>query len=90
MILQRLRDESSRNHSAIESQMPLLDPSMSLSTYRQLLARFLGYYAPLEDRLRTEVEVARPRQYGRKAFLPLVNGSVRGLPLHRLGRDPPA
>jgi len=40
--------------------MPLLDPQMSLSTYRQLLARFFGYYSPLEDRLRTEVEIYWP------------------------------
>ena len=60
MILQRLREETSRNHAAIESQMPLLDPQMSLSTYRHLLARFWGYYAPLEDRLRTEVEIYWP------------------------------
>jgi len=62
MILQRLREETAQNHSAIESQMPLLDPHMSLSTYRQLLARFWGYYAPLEDRLRTEVEIYWPDQ----------------------------
>lgn len=60
MILQRLREETSRNHSAIESHMPLLDPQMSLRTYRQLLARFWGYYAPLEDRLRSEVGIYWP------------------------------
>ena len=56
MILQRLRNETSLNHSAIESQMPLLDPDMSLDTYRQLLTRFLGYYAPLEALLQTKIE----------------------------------
>ena len=56
MILQRLRAETSQNHSAIESQMPVLDPSMSLDTYRQLLTRFWGYYAPLEEMLHKEIE----------------------------------
>jgi len=62
MILQRLREETVQHHSAIESQMPLLDPQMSPSTYRHLLARFWGYYAPLEDRLRTELEIYWPDQ----------------------------
>ncbi len=56
MILQRLREETSRNHSAIESQLPVLDPSMSRESYCQLLTRFWGYYAPLECMLRLEIE----------------------------------
>ena len=62
MILQRLREETSRNHSAIESQMPVRDPSMSRETYCQLLTRFWGYYAPLEGLLRAEIEIYWPDQ----------------------------
>ena len=62
MILQRLRAETSRNHAAIESLMPVLDPNMSLVTYSRLLARFWGYYAPLEDLLRAEIEIYWPDQ----------------------------
>lgn len=60
MILKRLREETFRNHSAIESQMPLLDPTMSLEAYYDLLSRFWGYYAPLEDRLMNRIAVYWP------------------------------
>lgn len=40
--------------------MPVLDPRMSRETYCQLLRRFWGYYAPLEDSLRTEIEIYWP------------------------------
>lgn len=55
MLLQRLRNETARNHAAIESQMPLLDPSLSLEMYRDLLARFRGFYVPLEQQLQSRV-----------------------------------
>lgn len=38
-------------HVALERQLPLLDPALSLRDYRQCLARFLGYFAPLEQAL---------------------------------------
>lgn len=62
MILQRLRAETSRNHGVIESLMPVLDPNISLIAYGQLLHRLLGYYAPLEDLLRAEIEIYWPDQ----------------------------
>jgi len=52
MILKRLRYETADQHAAMESQLPLLDPAMPMSRYRNLLAKFYGYYSPLEDRLR--------------------------------------
>ena len=64
MILKRLRQETYRNHSLIESQMPLLDPSMSLDTYLQLLTRLWGYFAPCEERLQNEMAMYWPeKQY---------------------------
>lgn len=62
MVLQRLREETSRNHSVIESQMPVLDPSMSREIYCQLLTRFWGYYAPLEGLLRAKIDIYWPDQ----------------------------
>ena len=52
MILKRLRSETADQHAAMESQLPLLDPTMPMSRYRNLLAKFYGYYSPLEERLR--------------------------------------
>ena len=51
MILQRLKMETRAQHAALESQLPLLDASMSLEAYRQCLRRFYGYYLPLESLL---------------------------------------
>jgi len=50
-ILKRLRAETQTHHMALESQMPVMDPAFSLADYRLLLARFYGYYVPLEARL---------------------------------------
>jgi len=52
MILKRLRSETADQHAAMESLLPLLDPTMPVSRYCNLLAKFYGYYSPLEDRLR--------------------------------------
>jgi len=51
MILKHLRSETQAHHSALESRIPLMDPALSLAGYRRLLARFYGYYLPLEARL---------------------------------------
>lgn len=51
MILKRLRAETAQQHSTIEKQLPLLDPTLTHTAYRQLIARFWGYYAPLEAQL---------------------------------------
>lgn len=48
MILQRLRQATGERHSALECQLPLLDPHLSHADYCHLVSRFLGYYAPLE------------------------------------------
>ncbi len=82
MLLQRLREETSRNHAAIESQMPVLDPDMSRETYCHLLTRFWGYYAPLEDRLRAKIEIYWPDQEyvcSERAKVPQLEKDLRAL-----------
>jgi heme oxygenase (biliverdin-IX-beta and delta-forming) len=51
MMLKRLRDETSARHAALERRLPLLDPRLSRQSYRCLLTKFHGYYAPLEERM---------------------------------------
>ena len=48
MILQRLKQATRERHAALEIQLPLMQPDLSLAAYRRFVARFLGYYAPLE------------------------------------------
>ncbi len=82
MILQRLRAETSRNHAAIESLMPVLDPNMSLVIYCRLLTRFWGYYAPLEELLRAEIEIYWPDQEyicSERAKVPRLEKDLRAL-----------
>ncbi len=51
MMLKRLHDETSARHAALERRLPLLDPQLSRDSYRCLLTKFHGYYAPLEERM---------------------------------------
>lgn len=51
MIMKHLKQATSARHAALEGRLPLLDPALSRADYRSLLNRFLGYYAPLEERL---------------------------------------
>ena len=47
----RLRQETARLHDHLDAQLPLLDPHLSISRYRDVLEVFLGFYAPLEAKL---------------------------------------
>lgn len=51
MILQRLREETHENHKRLESRLDLLQRALSLERYRDLLARFYGFYGPIEPLL---------------------------------------
>jgi heme oxygenase len=51
MILKHLKEVTGSRHAALESRLPLLEPSMSRQRYLQFLQRFYGYYAPLEAQL---------------------------------------
>lgn len=51
MILKRLRQATTKNHAALESQLPLLDPQLNREHYQLFVRRFYGYYAPMEARL---------------------------------------
>lgn len=35
-------------HAELEARLPLIDPGLSRPTYRDIVARFFGFYAPLE------------------------------------------
>jgi heme oxygenase len=51
MIAARLKDETRPLHDAVERAVGIPDRPLTPARYRHLLARFHGYYAPLEDRL---------------------------------------
>ena len=49
MILTRLKHETQAAHQAIEARVDLLNRLGSVADYRQLLERFWGFYAPIEE-----------------------------------------
>jgi len=48
MILSRLRTETGQDHVRLEADLDLLRADMRLDSYRDLLARFYGFYVPWE------------------------------------------
>lgn len=52
-ILGRLKHATRVRHAALEARLPLLDPRLSCTAYRDCVGGFFGYYAPLEARLRS-------------------------------------
>ena len=48
MIMQRLREETQENHKRLEIRLDLLQNTLLIDRYRKLLARFYGFYVPVE------------------------------------------
>lgn len=50
-VLAALKEGTRPEHERIEGAVPLMDPRFGAGAYRRYLARLLGFYAPLEERL---------------------------------------
>lgn len=50
-LLVKLREESSAAHRQLEEQVAITERIRDVAAYRELLQKFLGFYAPLELRL---------------------------------------
>ena len=50
-ILERLRDETQHLHKALENDLPVMRADLQLTDYRRLLARFYGFYVPVDAAL---------------------------------------
>jgi heme oxygenase len=51
MLFKRLRLETRDLHQKMERQLPVFSPDFTLEAYRRLLARYAGFYAPVEEKL---------------------------------------
>ncbi len=51
-ILSRLRAETQNEHTAVERVLDLMSASLTRDGYRQRLAQFYGFYAPLDTALK--------------------------------------
>jgi heme oxygenase len=50
-LLVKLREESRAAHRQLEDQVAIMERIRDVNAYRELLQKFLGFYAPLELRL---------------------------------------
>ncbi len=50
-IRELLKVGTQAHHARAEASLPLMDEGLTVDRYRQMLARLLGFYAPLEQRL---------------------------------------
>lgn len=50
-LLAKLREESSAAHRQLEEQVAITERIRNVDSYRELLQKLLGFYAPLENRL---------------------------------------
>ena len=79
-IFHRLRAETADAHSALEGQLPVFDPKLSLDRYRQLLIRLYGYYLPLEECLLSDPQLAETQfDYTERAKSPLIEADLLAL-----------
>ncbi|HET6232578.1 MAG TPA: biliverdin-producing heme oxygenase, partial [Longimicrobiaceae bacterium] len=50
-ILAALKEQTREHHERVEAHAGVMDPGLTLPGYRALLARFRGFYLPVEERL---------------------------------------
>lgn len=90
-LMTRLRQETSHQHALLESTLPLLDRTLTRVGYRQLLGRFWGYYAPLEELLLSVIRRnAVAFDYAARLKTPLLEDDLRALQLSAGPSQPPA
>ncbi len=58
MILNLLKTQTKRHHEQVEATLDLRNRVKDINGYRDLLARFFGFYAPLELRLVSNLSTA--------------------------------
>lgn len=75
-----LRQETLPAHRALESELDLLDPQLSIARYQRVLRAFHGFYEPLERRLVELVAAAPPL-----GFALIDRSALLARDLHALG-----
>ncbi|HYF66141.1 MAG TPA: biliverdin-producing heme oxygenase [Herpetosiphonaceae bacterium] len=80
MILQEIKDATRAEHQALEATVDILGRLGSLEDYRALLARFWGFYAPLEPLLHGRPEWGeRAMDVAGRRKVPLIERDLRDL-----------
>ena len=67
-----LKRSTEEDHAAIERALNLPDPTLTLISYRTLLERFYGYYAPWERICRPSVDQFLPGFFDKRLRTPLL------------------
>ncbi len=79
----RLRRDTAPQHEAIERQLDLLDPELSLHRYRLVLESFHGFYAPVESELPRLVATTPSLGFPLRPRAPLLERDLLSLGLSR-------
>lgn len=78
-LRERLRSATRAEHEALEQDLDLLRPDLTLSRYASLLARFHGFYQPWESRLMSHADSALQQFYSTRQKLSLLEADLRYL-----------
>jgi heme oxygenase len=84
MILHNLREQTHESHRQLEVRLDLLPATLSLDRYRSLLARFYGFYVPVEINLAGLCQHNAPElQFSRRCKVNLLIRDLEALGLSR-------
>ncbi len=82
-LREELKCETATLHLHVESQLGLLESSLSLNRYRQVLEAFYGFYAPVEIGLRRLVATGPPLGLPLRLRAGLIESDLLALGLSR-------
>lgn len=77
-LLQRLKDETSSEHAALEARLPLMHPDLTLQDYVGVLQAFYSVVQPLEARLDT-MALPEALEWPERRRSALLEADLRGL-----------
>ncbi|GHF89675.1 heme oxygenase [Deinococcus ficus] len=86
-LLQRLKDETSSEHAALEARLPLMHPDLTLQDYVGVLQAFYSVVQPLEARLDALV-LPEALEWPERRRAALLEADLRGLDQAPVPPDP--
>jgi len=78
-LMARLKAATAAHHRDLERRLPLAREDLTLGGYRGVLARFLGFYEPWEDRASAVLAGPLPGFFGPRRKVPRLRDDLRWL-----------
>ena len=79
MILQKLKEATKDQHEALESAVDVMDRSLVLDDYKEMLVKFYRFYSAVEPTLPAADLLANGFDIDRRKKLPLLEADLRHL-----------